>query len=147
MKKFTLKLFLSFSALLFGVFIVSGTAVAAVFSDVPDDHEYITAIKYLKSKSYINGYSDSTYKPEISINRAEAVKIIVASLGLNITANFSDSFKDVKTTDWFYPYVMAAKKAGIVTGDGAGTFRPTDTISLAETLAILCRAYGVMYLS
>ncbi|HPU94692.1 MAG TPA: S-layer homology domain-containing protein [Candidatus Gracilibacteria bacterium] len=143
MKKFTLKLFLSFSALLFSIFIISGTALAAVFSDVPDDHEYITAIKYLKSKSYINGYSDSTYKPEISINRAEAVKIIVASLGLNITANFSDSFKDVKTTDWFYPYVMAAKKAGIVTGDGAGTFRPTDTISLAETLAILCRAYGV----
>ncbi len=143
MKKFPLKFISSFVATVFCVISFGGVANAAIFSDVPDDHEYAKAIEYLKSKSYVNGYSDLTFKPGNNINRAEAVKIIVAALGLDIKVNFSASFSDVKTTDWFFPYVMAAKKAGFVTGDSVGTFRPTDTINLAETLSILCRAYGV----
>ena len=143
MKKLPLKFISSFVATAFCMFSFGGVANASIFSDVPNDHEYAKAIEYLKSKSYVNGYSDSTFKPDSAINRAESTKIIVAALGLNIKDDFPTSFNDVKTTDWFFPYVMAGKKAGIVTGDGKGGFRPTDTISLAETLTILCRAYDV----
>lgn len=114
---------------------------AASFSDVSSNHEHYPAIEYLKSKGVIKGYGDGTFKPEQTINRAEALKILF--LGRDILKktdeninNQNVAFSDVKSSDWFYEYVSRAFKTTIVEGYEDGTFKPANPINVAESLKI-----------
>lgn len=46
------------------------------------------------------------------------------------------SFSDVRTSDWFYPYVTQLVQAGGVHGYPDGTFKPNGTITRAEVATI-----------
>jgi len=116
---------------------------ASIFSDVASDHENVTAIDYLKENGYIDGYADNTFKPAQEITRAEAVKVLVSGIKLPLSTTQTVLFSDVLATDWFFPHVMTAKEAGIVSGDDSGLFRPGDTISLAEGMKILAESFEV----
>ena len=130
--------------LILGVFAVSPAfAFAGTFPDVPEDHENYEAIEFLKAREYINGYSDLTFQPDKGIARAEAVKIIVSALEVPHDGDYIVLFGDVPSGEWFFPYVMGAKKAGIVKGDDNGLFRPGDPINLAESLKIVSEALDV----
>ena len=48
-----------------------------IFSDISRSHKNYEAIKYLKNKSIINGYSDGSFKPTKTVNRAEALKMLM----------------------------------------------------------------------
>lgn len=52
----------------------------AAFTDVSPSHENYQAINYLERTGIIQGYSDNTFRPEQTVVRAEAVKIIFAPL-------------------------------------------------------------------
>ena len=66
-------------------------------------------------------------------------------------SNFSQSkqydgrFADVKTSDWFYPYVTAAYEYGFVSGNSATTFNPNGNVTIAETLVIACQINSIYY--
>ena len=47
------------------------------------------------------------------------------------------SFSDVKSGDWFYPYVTELVEAGDVNGYEDGTFRPNDSITRDAVCTIL----------
>ena|GEM_PF-446082 len=55
---------------------------APSFSDVPENHRYFDALESLKKRNIISGYSDGTFKPDATINRAEAMKLVM--LGLHV---------------------------------------------------------------
>lgn len=46
-------------------------------------------------------------------------------------------FKDVKTTDWFYPYVKTAYLSGVVNGKSSEMFSPLDTLTRAEAAVLV----------
>ena len=48
--------------------------------------------------------------------------------------------EDVKSDDWFAPYVGVAAKVGIIVGSD-GKFRPNDTITREEMAVIIVKAY------
>ena len=109
-----------------------------------NDHLYESAIRYLAENEIIEGYSDGSYKPDQTVNRAEFTKIIVgAKLGSNPTSYASNCFPDVKSSDWFASYVCYAKQAGIIGGYADGYFRPANTINLAEAAKILVNTLEV----
>ena len=113
----------------------SGSLRPQVFSDVSPSHTYAAAIRFLKENNIVNGYGDGTFKPDNTINRAEAVKILLT--GNNIVAiNGKKSFPDVPATAWFAPYVTTAADLGIIRGYGDGNFRPDNTISRAEFIKV-----------
>lgn len=62
-----------------GIFFSAAFIAKASFSDVSDSYAYKDAIGYVQSASIVSGYSDGTYKPESSVNRAEFTKIVVNS--------------------------------------------------------------------
>ncbi|MCK9186887.1 S-layer homology domain-containing protein [Candidatus Gracilibacteria bacterium] len=129
MKKFFTFLFL---------FLISSSIVfAADFPDVSSDNEHFVAIKYLVDKGIINGYIDGTFKPDGLVNRAEATKIIVKAFNIPYDKVFEESFPDVKKSDWFFPFVMASKEEGLLSGYKDGKFKPENNINLAETLKII----------
>ena len=58
-------------------------------------------------------------------------------LGLFTPASAAQaSFSDVKSSDWFYPYVTQLVQAGGVHGYPDGTFKPNATITRAEVATI-----------
>jgi uncharacterized protein YkwD len=107
-------------------------------------HAYETAVRYLEDNEIIEGYSDGSYKPDQTVNRAEFTKIIVgAKLGSNPTSSAADCFPDVPSNEWYASYVCYAKNAGIIGGYPDGYFRPSNTINLAEAAKILVNTLEV----
>ncbi|MCF7917934.1 S-layer homology domain-containing protein [Candidatus Gracilibacteria bacterium] len=117
---------------------------AQIFTDVPVTHKYASSIKYLEEEGIIKGYSDGSFKPEGTVNRAEAVKMLLEgnniSLEKNVLPNF---FSDVPSDVWYADYVGTAVKKNIVTGYADGLFRPGSTISRAEFLKVAILTAGI----
>ena len=111
------------------------------FSDVSADKWYNNAVSTLSHMGVIGGYSDGTFRPDAPISRAEFAKIAVSFTQNNGSAVYN-YFTDVKTTDWFAPYVTAAKDAGLIEGYSDGSFKPESKITRAEACAIVNRTLG-----
>ena len=120
-----------------------GTSVRIVpqlFSDVGSGNTHFKAISYLKQKNIISGYDDGTFQPDKTVNRAEALKILLG--GLNIAPDSAPKlkFSDTDTTAWYAPFVSAAVNNSIVAGYKDGTFQPATTVNRAEYLKMLVGA-------
>ena len=111
------------------------------FSDVSADKWYNNAVSTLCNMGVIGGYADGTFRPDAPISRAEFAKIAV-SFTQNTGSATYNYFTDVKTTDWFAPYVTAAKDAGLIEGYSDGSFKPESKITRAEACAIVNRTLG-----
>ena len=109
------------------------------FSDVPKDHYAYDAVKYLLSREMISGYKDGTFRPEEEVNRAEAIKIIVAPLVARTATYKKTTFTDVASDAWYLPYVEWARQQKVVS-DGT-TFSPSNAVKKAEFLKMLLLAY------
>lgn len=111
------------------------------FSDVSADKWYNNAVSTLCHMGVLGGYSDGTFRPNAPITRAEFAKIAVSFAQANGSAVYS-YFTDVKTTDWFAPYVTAAKDSSLIEGYSDGSFKPENRITRAEACTIVNRLLG-----
>lgn len=111
-------------------------ASAAELSDIKN-HWSKQYVEYGVQKGYISGYEDSTFRPDKIVTRAEFSKMINTAVGLTKTESIT--FKDIKTTDWFYNEVRKAVSAGYVSGYSDGAFLPNNVISRQEAAVILSR--------
>lgn len=126
-------------------FLLSFTAFAGSFPDVPQDHKNYEAIEYLDEKGIINGYADGTFGPSNLVNRVEALKMIVNALNIKHDETYDILFPDVKKDDWFFSYVMGAQKAAVVSGYKDGKFKPGDPVNLAETLKMVLSSAKIKF--
>lgn len=92
----------------------------------------------------IEGYPDGTLRPHASINRAEALKILLLTANADrILAEFGPndlpepSFPDVKPSSWFAPYITQGQALGLLEGYPDGTFRPEQPITRAEAAKLI----------
>ena len=107
------------------------------FDDIKG-HENQTAIEQLAARNIINGKTDSSFDPKSTMTRAEFATIVVRGLGLSVKGN--SSFADVTENDWFYDYVNAAYKYGIINGVSDTEFNPNGTITREEAAVMVTRA-------
>ncbi len=113
---------------------------ATTFFDVTGDHSNYDAIAYVEEAGIVRGYSDGSFKPDATINRAEFSKIIVeAAPGYEPPR--TECFPDVQT-EWFAPYVCEAKNRGIVNGYPDGFFRPEREVTFVEAAKMISAAFG-----
>ncbi len=138
-----------YAALTIVLSIFATTVNAASFSDT-NDTVYKDAYAYLSSKGVVQGYSDGSGRPYQTLNRAEAVKVIMltqSNLMDRVKKAEKNSqpvplFSDTEPDAWYIPYIEAGVEAGIVHGHSDGTFRPADQLKVEEALALLLRSYG-----
>ena len=85
------------------------------FKDVSTMDWFYTAVAHAVEYGWVNGYADGTFRPNAPISRAEVAAIINRVLQRTadrsyMTANADKltSFRDVRSSDWFYADVMAA---------------------------------------
>lgn len=109
------------------------------FVDVDPKRFYDKYIGYAFSIGVVSGYNDKTFRPEATITRAEAAKMVAdaAKLPIDEEETRAISFTDVDPNAWYGPYVKALAKAGIVNGYSDGTFKPNDKITRAEAVRML----------
>ncbi|MDD5102777.1 MAG: S-layer homology domain-containing protein [Candidatus Peribacteraceae bacterium] len=116
-------------------------AQAASLSDITNSKNQ-EAIQNLYDQGIISGYSDGSFKPTNTVNRAELAKILVGASGALPTVDeYHDCFSDV-TTEWFAPYVCYAKAQGWVSGYPDGSFRPDQTVSKVEAIKMVVTSQG-----
>ncbi|MEH7458527.1 S-layer homology domain-containing protein [Bacillus sp. JJ1127] len=127
------------AAMVAGV-VTPAAAAGKSFPDVPADHWAADSINYLVDKGAINGKPDGTFGPTEEIDRASAAKIMAVTLGLEINKDAKPSFEDAKN-HWAAPYIAAVEKAGVIIGDGQGSFKPDDKINRASMASMLVKAY------
>ncbi len=122
-------------------------ASAGTFSDLPDSHPLAATVEDLRIRGLIQGYPDGTFRPEQSVNRAEALKLVVAPISLreDLTALSQSSYIDVPNTTWFFPYVQRAFQTfGIIDGPPITTrFHPERTVNKAEFLKMMLLANNI----
>lgn len=104
-------------------------------------YRYKEAIQYLKDKDVLGGYPDGTFRPRDTINRAELLKIVFRGRS-DVVPVSRRCFSDVSPSEWYAPYVCAAKNRGIVSGYKNGTFKPAEPVNFAEAIKIVLNAYG-----
>lgn len=103
------------------------------------------AAKRLVAMGILTGYEDGSLKLENNITRAEFATLAVRLLNRDgEVANYKKDtiFSDVKKESWASGYINIAVEEGLITGYEDETFRPQQSITYAEILAILVRALG-----
>ncbi len=87
-------------------YVASGTIA---FHDVATAGETHDAVAYGQLHSWINGYPDGTFRPNHSITRAEAAKLInrVTGRSLRVTS-ITTRFADVPAAHWAYQEIISA---------------------------------------
>ncbi|MFB0971687.1 MAG: S-layer homology domain-containing protein, partial [Neofamilia sp.] len=87
--------------------------------------------------SYINGYSDGSFKGDRSITRSEVAILISKLKGFNTLDNSKPNFSDMDLNYWANGAINAMLKEGLMKGYPDGTFRPNSSITRGEIAQIL----------
>lgn len=114
------------------------TSATLAYTDV-SGHWAEKNIESLSRINIIRGYSDSTFRPDDYITRAELITIVNRLL-----KNSEQSYKyipDVNSTDWYAEEVRKGIYSGIIQGNEDGMIRPNDYITREEAVLILGRAF------
>ena len=119
----------------------SALAAGKTFSDVPADAWYRENVLTLAGMGVITGRTDGTFAPAQNITRAEFAVMLTRFAGTTGEQGGEVTFSDI-SGHWAESAIRAAAAQGWVKGMSDGTFRPDDSITRAEAMAMLCRMLG-----
>lgn len=104
--------------------------------------DYEESVKRLSAIGVVAGNPDGTFAPKGLVTRAQMAAFALRALGDRNAATFATPFTDVPETHWAHSVIYRAAQVGLIRGDGTGTFRPDDSVTYSEAMAILIRALG-----
>jgi len=116
--------------------------VKKTFSDIGSYAWAKKAIEVMASKGIIAGTSATTYSPGQNITRADFITLLIRTLELK--ADFSGNFDDIKPSDYYYEAVGTAKALGIASGVGGNKFNPREEISRQDMMVLVARALKII---
>lgn len=119
----------------------AGTAVLA-YSDVEENTKIAEAVSLLTDLEIVNGFEDGTYKPNQTVTRAEAAKLICELLDINTVSPTIAIFNDVPVDHWAAKYIYTAANLGIINGYGDGNYGPEDEITYEQIVKMIVCALG-----
>ena len=114
------------------------SAMAATFSDMPDDWS-TPGLTAAVENGLLNG-ADGKIMPYDNMTRAQMATIMVRVLGAKVSTDIS-KYTDVSRDDWFYEYMSKAVAMGALSGKSATTLNPNDPITRQEVCVILNRLF------
>lgn len=130
-------------ALVLCVAILSGTALAAGFPDVPGDASYAEAVDALTDSGIFTGDEKGLFHPDSTITRSEFAAVICRLLDVEVDEQVSNPpFSDVATSNWAVGYIAKAVELGVINGKGDGTFGPLEEVTCEQAVKMLICAVG-----
>ena len=131
------------------VMTMSLVTVSAGAKDFTDNSKinYEEAVEVMSTLGVVGGYTDGTFKPQGTLTRGAAAKIICNLILGTTTADALTAdaapYKDVPTNNVFAPYIAYCAKEGIISGYADGTFRPAATLTGYAFMKMLLGALGL----
>lgn len=113
---------------------------AGGFKDVSTGYTFYDEVLYLSGKGVISGFADGTFKPNLTVTRAQAAMMLGRALNLKGEPR-NTKFKDVPAKVTGSGYIAAAVEKGIISGYADGTYRPYDSVTRAQMAIFLNRAF------
>jgi dipeptidase len=108
------------------------------FDDIGSHYWAISAINKLYEAQIVGGVSEKKFAPDSSITRADFIVMLVRALDLQ--ADFSGNFSDVKEGSYYYNAVGIAKALGITSGKPDGSFGPKENITRQDMVVLMNQA-------
>lgn len=109
------------------------------FTDM-SKHWAKSTVALLAAKNIIDSSYGTTFKPEQKVTRAEFAVMLSRGLGLLGDRETAQRFSDIQSSTQTGDYIGAAAKAGIITGNTDGSFRPNDNITREQLAIMIIRA-------
>ncbi|NOV01053.1 S-layer homology domain-containing protein [Paenibacillus planticolens] len=126
-----------FATLISRVFAVDGQPVRTLTLNDLSGHWAKTAIEKLANLGIVNGYEDSSFRPDETISRAEMVTLISRIVNMRtLHKESTSSFADIGSS-FAKEQINEAVKAGIINGSGDGNFHPDMPSTRAEALTVI----------
>lgn len=114
----------------------------SAFYDV-QAHWAKSCITQLANQGIINGYPDGSFRPNLSMNRAEFATMVGNAFPNAMRVRESVKFMDVPVYYWAYNQVTKAAQARFLSGYPSNVFKPNQNISRSQVLVAL--ASGLNY--
>jgi hypothetical protein len=123
--------------------IKDGEEEEEIFDDINKEDDNFKYIKFVKEKGIMNGVNDSFFSPDGELTRAQAITILIRTLGLEDLAPnppYKTHFEDDEDIPfWAKDSIYAANEIGLLRGDSYGRVNPNDTMSKAEAAQFIYR--------
>ena len=110
------------------------------FTDVSTSDYYYDAVLWAVANGVTYGTSATTFSPDASVTRAQAVTFQWRAAGSPVVSG--SSFGDVATDAYYVNAVTWAVTNGITNGTGGNTFSPDVVVSRAQAVTFLHRELG-----
>lgn len=119
------------------------------FADVSSNAWYGNAVSWAYANNLVSGVSDTSFAPNTPITREQAAVMLARYLkfsGVALESGTPDFQDTASISGYAKESVGAMQKAGLLSGDNEGNFRPDAQITRAEIASIfmrLCQKYGI----
>ena len=113
---------------------------AMELSDVAEDVYYAEAVRWALSEGITTGAGESSFSPDATCTRAQAVTFLARALNAN--ASGKAEFGDVPTDSYFAEAVAWAAANGVTEGVGGGLFGSDNSCTRGQIVTFLYRAYN-----
>ena len=110
------------------------------FTDVDEGAYYAEAARWAASEGITTGAGESSFSPDATCTRAQAVTFLARALNAN--ASGKAEFGDVPTDSYFAEAVAWAAANGVTEGVGGGLFGSDNSCTRGQIVTFLYRAYN-----
>lgn len=110
------------------------------FTDVASSAYYYKAVLWAVEKGITTGMSETTFAPDATCTRAQAVTFLYRAKGSPAASGSVGSFNDVSESAYYANAVAWAVKANVTTGTSATTFSPDNNCTRAQIVTFLYRS-------
>ena len=117
---------------------VQAVFAGITFSDVPGGAYYEEAVRWAVEKGVTTGTTATTFSPSAPCTRAQLAAFLWRLVGEPEAAQ-DLSFTDVRADAWCAKALRWAAEQGVVTGYADGSFRPDQTVTRIQAVAMLYR--------
>lgn len=145
MKNFKKVLALVLAVVMLLSFATIASAVTSDYYEDAADIDYKEAVDVLGSIGVLNGFPDDTFRPDATITRAQAAKIIAmfdnGSTDINKLYTAANPFADC-VDHWAESYIAYGVKTGIIAGIGGDKFAPEANVTGVQYLKMVLVVLG-----
>lgn len=112
------------------------------FRDVKTSDYFYKAVLWAVEKGITSGVRPGQFGPGETCTRGQVATFLWAARGRPVPASASNSFSDVKSSDYYYSAVLWAVENGITGGVGKGRFGPGEICTRGQIVTFLYKAYA-----
>ena len=115
-------------------------SASTTFNDITPTNSHFEAVQALVERGVINGYEDGTFRPNATLTRGQAAKILANALNLD-TSSTTQKFSDVTPKSGYIGAINALAQVGIINGYEDNTFKPNAPLTRGQMAKILVNAF------